>query len=147
MKLTLSAIVIAAGLAIPGITLAQDLPKAVSDLGLSNIEIREKPRAEYGRRIRATLPSNAKVEIELDGKDAIEDIESRGNDLFPIADIRSLVPAPILENKQWPADARLEKIEFERDGRIEIEGRLADGQEFDAEFSADGRTLDFDIDD
>jgi len=147
MKRTLSALAMAACLAAPGIATAQDLPKNVSDLGLSDIEIREKPRVEYGRRIQATLPSKARVEIELDGKDAIEDIEARGKDLFPVSDIRSLIPAPILENAQWPADARLEKIEFERDGRIEIEGRLADGREFDAEFAADGRMLDLDIDD
>ena len=38
-------------------------------------------------------------------------------------------------------------IEFEDDGRIEIEGRLSDGREFEAEFAADGRVLDFDTDD
>jgi len=40
----------------------------------------------------------------------------------------------------------LEKIEF-GDGRIGIEGRLANGRELDAEFAADGSLLDFDTDD
>ena len=138
---------LAAALAIPDIGVGQDLPQAVSDLGLTDVEIREKPRAEYGRRVRGVLPGGAAVEIELDGSDVIEDIEARGGALFPVAEIVGLVPAPVIGNASWPGDARLEAIEFERDGRIEIEGRLTDGREFDAEFTADGNMLDFDADD
>lgn len=147
MKRTFSILAIAACLAIPGVAAAQTLPQAVTDLGLTDIQIREKPQAQYGRRVAGILPSGSRVEVDLNGKDLIEDIESRGNDFFPIAEIRSLVPVAVFQNKSWPADARLEKIEFEIDGRIEIEGRLADGREFDAEFAADGRMLDFDTDD
>src|SRR5690606_34758205 len=81
---------------------AQNLPQSINDLGLKNIEVREKPRVEYGRRIQGTLPSNASIEIELDGKDRIEDIEARGGKLFPAADIRTLIPASVLQNQQWP---------------------------------------------
>lgn len=147
MKHFVSILAIAGSLATPGIAIAQDLPHSVNELRLTDIEIREKPVAEYGRRVRGTLPGGARVEIDLNGKNEIEDIEARGNALFPMAEIRSLVPAPILGNASWPADARLEKIEFENDGRIEIEGRLADGREFEAEFAADGQLLDFDTDD
>lgn len=147
MKRTFPAIIVAACLAIPGIAVAQDLPQHVIDLGLTDIEIREKPQAEYGRRVRGVLPDGSQIEVDLDGDDVIEDIEARGNDLFPVAEIHGLIPAPVIENQSWPADARLEKIEFESGGRIEIEGRLADGREFEAEFAADGSMLDFDIDD
>ncbi|KAA0971917.1 hypothetical protein FPY71_01965 [Aureimonas fodinaquatilis] len=146
MKRSFSIILMAALLASPGSVLAQDIPQAASALGLSDIQIREKSRAEYGQRIHGTLPGGARVEVDIDGKGVIEDIEARGNDLFPIADIRSLVPAAVVESASWPADAQLEKIEFESDGRVEIEGRLADGREFEAEFAADGRLLDFDSD-
>src|SRR3546814_9096358 len=147
MRCTFPMVVIAACLATPGIAVARDLPQAITDLGLTDIQIREKPNVEYGRRVGGTLPGGSRVEVDLDGNDVIEDIEARGNDLFPAADIRGLVPAPVIGNASWPADARLEKIEFESDGRIEIEGRLSDGREFDAEFAADGRMLDFDTDD
>lgn len=147
MKRTTSILAIAACFATLGVAVAQNLPKAVTDLGLTEIQIREKPKAEYGRRVAGVLPSGARVEVDLNSDELIEDVESRGNDLFPISEIYSLVPVAVVENASWPADARLEKIEFERDGRIEIEGRLSDGREFDAEFAADGRMLDFDTDD
>lgn len=147
MKRSFPIIAIAACLATPGIAIAQNLPKSVTDLGLTDIQIREKPHAEYGRRVRGTMPGGSRVEVDLDGDDAIEDIEARGSGFFPIADIHGLIPAPVIANKSWPADAKLEKIEFENGGRIEIEGRLSDGREFDAEFDADGRMLDFDTDD
>lgn len=146
MKYAFPIVVLAACLAIPGVAVAKDLPRAVTDLGLTDIQIHEKPNAKYGRRVLGTLASGSRVEIDLDGDDGIEDVEARGKDLFPIAAIRSLVPAPVLGNASWPADARLKKIEFESGGRIEIEGHLADGQEFDAEFAADGLMLDFDTD-
>lgn len=147
MKRIFPVVAIAAGLAAAGVVAAQDLPQTVIDLGLTDIHIREKPHAEYGRRVRGILPGGSHVEVDLNGKDVIEDIEARGSDLFPIADIQSLVPAPVIGNESWPAGARLEEIEFESDGRIEIEGRLSDGRKFEAEFAADGRLLDFDTDD
>jgi hypothetical protein len=147
MKRVLLMTVLAAALAYTGTLAAQELPQPVTGLGLTDIQIREKPRAEYGRNVYGTLPGGARVKIDLDGKGIIEDIEARGRELFPIAAIRSLVPAEVLKNTSWPADATLEKIEFKRDGRVEIEGRLADGRKFDAEFSADGRLTDFDTDD
>lgn len=147
MKHILQSVVIMSCLAVPGFGFAQDLPQAVVDLGLTDMEIREKPRAEYGRRVRGALPGGSLVEIDLTGDDMIEDIEARGNDLFPLASIGGLVPTEVTEHETWPADAELEKIEFENDGRIEIEGRLADGRMFDAEYAADGSVIEFDIDD
>jgi hypothetical protein len=146
MNRILSILAIAGSLAATDMASAQDLPQSVNDLRLTDIEIREKPVAKYGRRVLGTLPGGARIEIELDGKNAIEDIEARGSGLFPISEIRDLVPAPVRDSPGWPADAQLEKIEFESDGRVEIEGRLVDGREFEAEFSAEGLLLDFDTD-
>lgn len=146
MKRLLLSIFVAAGIAVPGLAAAQTLPEPVATLGLSDVEFRQKPRVEYGSYVYGTLPGGARIEIELDRDGAIEEIEARGRGLFPVAEIRSLIPAPVLENASWPADAMLEKIEFERNGRLEIEGLLADGREFEAEFAADGRLIDFDID-
>jgi len=147
MKNTLPMLAVAVSLALPGVAAAQDLPRSVTDLGLTDIQIRAKPNPEYGRRVRGNLASGSLVEVDLNGNDVIEDIEARGNDYFPITDIQALIPVPVSGSPQWPADAVLEKIEFESDGRIEIEGRLADGREFDAEFAADGSLLDFDTED
>lgn len=111
----------------PGLLAAQDLPAAVTALGLTDIEIREKPRAEYGRNVHGTLPGGTRVEVELDRNGEIEEIEARGRGRFPAETVRSLIPAAVLANSSWPADATLEKVEFERGGRIEIEGHLDDG--------------------
>ncbi|MDQ8731076.1 hypothetical protein [Bradyrhizobium sp. LHD-71] len=146
MKYAYPIVVVAACLASLGIAVAQDLPQAVTDLRLTDIQIREKPRAEYGRNVHGTLPGGSRVEIDLDRNGVIKEIESRGDRLFPVATIKSLIPAPVTKNASWPADARLEKIEFESAGRIEIEGRLSDGRKFDAEFAADGLMIDFDTD-
>lgn len=146
MKRVLVAAVLAAALAYPGMLVAQELPRSVSGLGLTDVQIRPKPRVEYGRNVYGTLPGGARIKVELTRSGAIEEIEARGRGLFPIDQIRSLVPAPVLKNTSWPANATLEKIEFKRGGRIEIEGRLADGRKFDAEFGADGRVIDFDTD-
>ena len=147
MTHTFSIGIFASCLAASGMSIAQELPQAVADLGLEDVQIREKQRAEYGSRVRGTLPSGARIEIDLDQDGMIEDIEARGNDLFPVADIQSLIATTITENSMWPADAQLQEIEFERDGIVDIEGRLANGNEFDASFAADGRLLDFDTDD
>src|SRR5690606_4763364 len=119
-----------------GVAGAQDLPQSVTGLGLTDIQVRERPRAE-SRHVRGTLPSGTRVEVDLDRNGKIEEIEARGDGLFPISEIVSIVPQAVLDSPTWPADAQLEQIEFKRGGRIEIEGRLADGQEFEAEFSAD----------
>jgi len=143
----LAASTVALGLASPGLLHAQNLPSAVTGLDLQDVTVRQKPRVEYGRNVYGTLPSGAKVEIELDGQDLIKEIETTRRKQFSVADVRSLLPAAVLQNSAFPADATLEKIEFERDGRIELEGRLASGKKFDAEFRADGQLLDFDTDD
>lgn len=135
-----------AALAFPSLLAAQDLPESVTALGLTDIQFREKPRSEYGRDVHGTLPGGARVEIELDRDDRIEEIEAKGTGLFPVSEIRSLIPAAVLSNSSFPADATLEKIEFERNGRIEIEGRLASGREFEAEFAGDGTLIELDVD-
>lgn len=67
--------------------------------------------------------------------------------LFPIAEIRSLIPPAVMGGVSWLGNSKLRKFEFERDGRIDVDGRLGDGRTFEAEFSEDGRLIDFDTDD
>ncbi|MCX8995547.1 PepSY-like domain-containing protein [Rhizobiaceae bacterium BDR2-2] len=147
MKHLLMTAAVAAALAVPGLSAAQDLPPAVSALGLTDVQVHGKRHADYGRKIHGTLPGGTRVEIELDRNGEIEEVEARGRGLFPIAEIRSLIPEAVQSNSSFPADARVEKIEFEHNGRIEIDGRLANGREFDAEFTADGQLIEFDVDD
>src|SRR3546814_10477158 len=121
MRCTFPMVVIAACLATPGIAVARDLPQAITDLGLTDIQIREKPNVEYGRRVGGTLPGGSRVEVDLAGNDVIEDIEARGHDIFPAAAIRGLVPAPVTGNASWRREPRLAQIETEREGRRAIE--------------------------
>ncbi|WP_439498125.1 hypothetical protein [Bosea sp. (in: a-proteobacteria)] len=127
MKRILVATVFAAIFAYPGLLAAQTLPRSVSGLGLTDIQIRPKPHIEYGSDVYGTLPGGARIKIELERNGTIEEIEARGRGLFPADQIRSLIPARVLRNSSWPAAATLSKIEFKRGGRIEIEGHLADG--------------------
>src|SRR3546814_11671110 len=136
MRCTFPMGVIAACLATPGIAVARDLPQAITDLGLTDIQIREKPNVEYGRRVGGTLPGGSRVEVDLDGNDVIADIEARWDDLFPAADIRGLVPAPVIGNATWPADARPVHIVFEWRARYEIDVRLSHWRELEAQFTA-----------
>ena len=143
-RFSLAASLALSGLVLPGMALAQAQdPGAL--LGLTDVQPGKKP-AEYGSDLRGTLPGGAAVKVELDRDGRIEEVEARGAN-FPIAAVDALVPEAVRAHAQWPKDATLEKIEFERDGRIEIDGNLADGREFDAEFSAAGQLIEFDTDD
>lgn len=146
MKRIFIAAALAASFACPGMLAAQDLPRSILELGLTDIQTRPKPQIAYGRYVYGTLPGGSRIKVELEQNGEIDEIEARGRTLFPIDQIRSLVPAPVLQNPSWPAGATLERLEFERGGRIKIEGRLADGTKFDAEFAADGQLIDFDRD-
>lgn len=141
----IAALSLTATLALPGLALAQ-APDAPALLGLTDVQTREKPRAEYGSDLTGTLPGGAVVKVELDADGRIEEVESRGA-FFPIGAVDALVPEAVRNHAQWPKEATLDKIEFDRDGRIEIDGLLADGREFDAEFAADGQLIEFDTDD
>jgi len=147
MRKFLIPLTLAASLAVPGVPAAQDLPANVLGIGLTDIQIHEKKQAHYGRTVLGTLPGGTRVEIDLDRHGGIEEVETRGRGLFPIAEIRSLIPDAVATHGSFPADASLEKIEFEHDGRIEMEGRLANGRKFDAEFTASGELIEFDTDD
>lgn len=92
----------------------------------------------------AARRTEVKVELDADGR--VEEVEARGA-LYPIAAIEVLGPGAVLAIAQWPKDELFDKVEFERDGRIELDGRLADSQASDAEFGADDRHFEFDIDD
>ncbi|MFC3059148.1 hypothetical protein [Paenirhodobacter populi] len=126
---------------------AQQVPAVLDPLGLSDVQVRDKKHSDYGRVILGTLPGGARIAVELDREGRVEEIEGRRGDRFPVSAVAPLIPEAVRANPSWPADAVLEKLDFDHHDRIEIEGRLADGREFDAEFARDGRLIDFDTDD
>ena len=71
----------------------------------------------------------------------------RAPDRFPLAAVEALVPEAVRGNANFPTGALLDELEIKRDGRIGMEGFLADGREFDAEFTAAGELIELDIDD
>lgn len=121
MKRTFLTAVVAA-MVFPGVVFAQDLPEPVTALGLTDIQIREKPKAEYGRDVRATLPSGSQVEIELDRDGRIEEIEAKGNALFPVSDVRSLIPQAVLSNSSFPPMRRWRKSSLARTDGSNLKG-------------------------
>lgn len=145
-QMILTAAVVAA-LSLPSVAAAQPVPAVLDPLGLSDVQVRDKKHAEYGRSVLGTLPGGARVEVDLDRDGRIEEIEGRRGDRFPVSAVEMLIPEAVRANASWPADAQLEKLDFDHHDRIEIEGRLSDGRDFDAEFGTDGRLIDFDTDD
>lgn len=104
MRRTFLTVAIATCFVSLGGAVAQDLPQTVIDLGLTNIETRMKPRAEYGRNVHGTLPGGSRVEIGLDRNNVIKEIEARGDGLFPISSVQSLAPVSVTKNPSWLAD-------------------------------------------
>jgi len=129
-----------------GAVIAQTLPQSLTGLGLTDVEVKDKAVSSFGTNVRGTLPSGARVAIDLDGDGKVQEVEAIGRDTFTIDTVESLLPPAIVANADWPADARFESIDFDSNGRVEIEGLLPDGRDFDAEFSADGELIGFDED-
>ncbi len=150
-RIRLLAGVLAAAFVLPSALAAQNAPAdpvaaATELLRLTDVETHGE-RDGRVRDIRASLPGGARVDIEFDRSGAVEEVEARGPDRFPIAEVEPLVPAAVRSNANFPTGAVLDKIEINDDGSIELEGFLADGRPFEAEFTAAGEMIGLEIDD
>lgn len=117
-------------------TAAQDLPAILKPLGLTDVEIRPK-HGDRGRDILGTLPGGARIEIELDRNDRVEEIEAADRQGFPASGVESLIPEAVRANPSYPGDGTFRKVEFD-DREIELEGTHHDGRRFEAEFLPTG---------
>lgn len=116
---------------------------AIRLLGLTDVSVHPKKHHHYGSELHGRLPGGAWVELDLSSSGEVEEIDS-GNGGFPVSAIQALLPEAVKANPSFPKDAILYKLEL--DHKIEMEGRLADGRKFDAEFGHDGRVIEFDTD-
>lgn len=112
-------------------------------LGLTDVSVHPKKHHHYGSELHARLPGGAWVELDLNGSGEVEEIDSDSGG-FPVSAVQALLPEAVKANPSFPKDAVLYKLEL--DHKIEMEGRLADGRKFDAEFSPDGHVIEFDTD-
>lgn len=141
MKRLLLATALGGALLMPAIATAQvTLPASVQSLGLSDVEVRPKPREHYGRDILGTLPNGTRVEIELDRNDVVEEVEAVGRDGFPASAVEGLIPEAVRANPAYPGTATFHKLEIDTH-EIEIEGVQADGRPFEAKFRPNGDLL------
>lgn len=144
--LTFRHLIPAIALILPVAAQAQEMPAHVSDIvgKLALTDVQWHPgahRADAEGRL-----GSAWVELDFDRSGALDEIEAEHGGLFPASAIAAVVPQPLLDNVQYPADAEFSKIEFNRD-KIEIDGRTAAGVWFEAEFSPRGEMLKWDRED
>lgn len=111
-------------------------------MGLTDVSVKDK-QMQHGRELRGRLADGTRIEAEFRSNGELEEIESKDGS-FPISLIGPLLPDAVKANPSFPHGATLRKLEF--DGKIELEGRTADGRRFEAGFSQDGSLLDFDTD-
>jgi hypothetical protein len=149
MQKPLLTAVILAGL-LPQTALAQATPAtgpvaAVSErLGLSEVSVYRQNR--YGWDLHGQLADGAWVRVEIDRAGVVEEVEGDGQGAFAASAIAPLLPREVLESADYLRDGLIYKIEFDDDGQIEIEGRRADGRDYEAEFARDGRLLELKLD-
>lgn len=117
---------------------ASAAPAVVEQLGLTDIERR-------GDHILGRLPDGTRVEVEIDRRGNIEEIEAERGSAFPARAVEALVPAIVRNHPSYPGDASFRKVEFDDDDRIEIYGQWADGRRFEAEFATGGRLIELKI--
>lgn len=117
-------------------TSVQDVPASLQPLGLTDVEVRPK-FGDRGRDIIGTLPGGARIEIELDRNDRVEEIEATDRQGFPASGVESLIPEAVRANPSYPGDGTFRKVDFD-DDEIELEGTHADGRRFEAEFLPTG---------
>lgn len=125
----------------PTAGVSADVPAVVNQLGLMDIEVHD--RKHRHRNIEGRLPDGTRVEIDLERSGNVEEVEARGRTGFAASAVESIVPAAVREHQSYPADARFHKLELHDGRRVEIEGYRPDGSEFKAEFTADGRLIEF----
>ncbi|QDY71269.1 hypothetical protein [Qingshengfaniella alkalisoli] len=116
----------------------------VKALGLEQITERHH---YYGDDLHGVTADGVPVEIEFDRDGEIEEVDVESREGLPISAVSSLIPQAVLEHDQFPVDAHVKTLDIDDRDKIEIEGYLANGQEFEAEFTFDGRLLELDIDD
>ncbi|MBN9671533.1 hypothetical protein [Roseibium aggregatum] len=121
-----------------GAVFAQPLPEPVEhlvqEIGLQEVSWhpgRKQPDLE-GR-----LPGGIRVEIDFHHGFELEEIEADHHGLFKVDLIEAVLPSHFKDSPDYPHGALISKIEL-KDDEIEIEGKTADGQWFEAEYDRSG---------
>lgn len=142
---SLLAIASAAFLAAAAPSHADDLPKAVVELGLKNTQLHH--RDHFGISVRGEFADGNLVEVHLDSDGHVHQVESENHTGFKASDVVILIPDAVRSQPTYPTDGTFYRVELDHGDKIEIEGLTAGGQEFKAEFRSDGQVLEMKIDD
>lgn len=95
--------------------------------------------------IEGRQPTGAEIEARFDLQNALIGVEV-DEGAIPAELVAALLPQAVRDNEVIGQFGRIDEIE-NRNGRIEVEGRAADGERMRADFDADGRVLRFGRDD
>lgn len=126
----------------PALAATDSIESTVQALNLTQVEIHpdhEGPDA-HGR-----LPNGGWIKLDFHHDGVLEEIETDHGALVPVSEIEQVLPGHVLGAERFPRDAMFEKIEFDH-GKIEFEGRDAQGRRFKAEWNASGRLEEWKID-
>jgi hypothetical protein len=128
------------GMALPA--LAQTLPdhatSIVEQLKLTEVRWHPGDKQADMDAILAGVP----VEIDFHRNGQLDEIEA-DHGMVPLSALAPLLPTSLAAQTSLTADALVEKIEF--DTEIDMNGRLASGAEFEAEFSRSGALIELDV--
>lgn len=123
-----------------------DLPREITDLHLADMDVKPERHHHHGRIVEGRLPSGEWIQIDLDDRNEVQEIETDSRRGFHLADISPIVPRAVLESHELPAHASIEKLEFHDRDEIEIEGRDEDNREFKARVTMSGRIIEMKLD-
>lgn len=99
---------------------------------------------EKGPDATGTLPSGARVQIDLHADGTLDDIEGFGHDTFVLSEIAGAMPHGLVL-PELDTGTRILKLGLSDDG-IELEGTTPDGRTFKGEFTHIGRAREWKTD-
>lgn len=125
---------------------APDLPESIKDLHLANMEVRPEHHHHHGSIVEGRLPTGEWIQIDLNDRDEVQEIETHGRHGFHLSDVSPIVPRAVLDSDDLPTNATIEKLEFHDRDEVEIEGWDAANRDFKARMSLSGRIIEIKID-
>lgn len=134
----------AAGVAWP--VSAQEMPAVVHQLQLSDVRFLPEAHKHHGRIVEGRLPDGSVIEIDLDRRDQIQEIQSHHRHAFALEAVEQVLPEAVRAAEGYPVSAHLWRLELHDGHSVEMEGYDAHHRTFKAKFSRSGHLLDMKFD-
>ena len=146
IRLMGQAAVIALGCGLGGAVMAQnavELPEWLQELQLQDIQTESKRRG--GHEIEGRLPDGGKIEVRLDARGNVIEVEA-DDAILPQAVLDAVLPADLQGHAAMSAFSGVTDISFRRHG-IRVEGEQPNSDELELVFDGQGRLISAEADD